>query len=132
MLVFICFGCDKDEEVLVKETLTYKVNIQDVNKQLEKVTFYTHTYYPSEMETIIYGSSKSNKNEINAIDYLSIIDSIMYSPEMKVYNGCTYYLEATFHFADSLNISSKTYVLQDTLTGLDHVTFIWPTDTIYF
>ena len=128
---FILISCKKEETPKEKFDLEYKVRIYDVEEKLERVNFYTNTYFPDEDITAINGDGKSKNRDFYDERYLNFYDSITYTPELKAYTGCRTYFEITFHFVDSLNIEPYVAILQDTIIEKrEQIIFSWPEDTL--
>ncbi len=130
LLVLFLFSCEDKDSVKKEFPLTYKAVINDNKGILKRVSFYTNTYFPDENITIINAYGKSKHKWASSEDYLEDFDSLFYTPDKKCYNGCTKYMEITFHYTDSLNIKPKTYITEGVISNERTVHFSWPEDTL--
>lgn len=122
-------SCEKENSEKVKLKILYKTVITDEYNMLEKVNFYSRTYFPDENEQEIFSFGKSKYRSVFDVNYLKHYDSLLYEPIMMGYKGCITYMEVSFFFVDSLNLLPRTYKIIDTIQTDTVISFKWPQDT---
>ncbi len=133
LLVTLFSSCKKEEH---KELVKFKFRYVFVNNgdfKATRITLYAGTFYPEENETFLF--SKGKHVQLDGSSYLNTFDSIVYSPELDVYNGCILSLKLQIGFFDAVNIEDiKKYEIIDTIKSDDYkqIRIVWPADSSRF
>ena len=136
-MLLICLvilsSCDKEDDVIAEFPINYKVIVNDYDVELSRVSFYAHTYFPIENETIIKGFGKYKNVDIRDEYYLKTYDTLTFTPSLNGYIGCKTYLEVKIYYNNDVAKLKETYVLYDTLeVNNGKISFEWPKDTLLY
>ena len=129
----ILSSCDKGNDAVPEFPINYKVIVNDYDAEFSNVSFYAHTYFPIENETIIKGFGKFNNLDFRDEYYLKTYDTLTFTPSLSGYKGCQTYLEVRINYKDNVAKLKEIYVLYDTLeVNNGKISFEWPEDTVLY
>jgi len=136
LLIGVGYSCEKNSDAVEPK---FEINYRMYNEgdtSLNSVTIYCTTFFPEEDLTSFISKGKwRDAYWYQPEQLLHTYDSLIVTPEISGYSGCTYYYFIGMHFYDSAgNPYKRSYSKFDSIknrTDAD-IRFYWPTDTSTF
>lgn len=133
LLIPVLQNCKKESNSdLQKFDMIYNVKFVG-DENIYSIQANTSTTFPIENETSWIGQGKFNDEQVHNENHLNSLDSIYLIPDLKVYYGCTKYIQIRIWFKTGTNVHTyRDYFFgPDTIKNFSNsrFTFIWPNDS---